>query len=158
MDDQLVQSINCKKRLPIEIIYMILKYLRQPQSAILLKDIASFSKTRTNITNIYYKKWIKIRKFIKGEDTNWLENDLILYANENTPTCEGLQPKFKEILGRFCNVKKIKSINFHQYACSNKLSAKTRANMLWGLLTPLERDEVIELKYDLKTNCYHSWS
>jgi hypothetical protein len=158
MDDQLVQTFNSQKGLPIEIIYMILKYLRQPQSAILLKDIASFSKTRTNITNIYYKKWIKIRKFIKGEDTNWLENDLILYANENTPTCEGLQPKFKEILGRFCNVKKIKSINFHKYACSNKLSAKTRSNMLWGLFTTAERDMFIELKYDDGANCYHSWS
>jgi hypothetical protein len=158
MDDQLVQAFNSQKGLPIEIIYMILKYLRQPQSAILLKDIASFSKTRTNITNIYYKKWIKIRKFIKGEDTNWLENDLILYANENAPICEGLQPKFKEILGRFCNVKKIKSINFHKYACSNKLAAKTRANMLWGLFTTAERDTFVELKYDDGTNCYHSWS
>ena len=158
MDDQLVQTFNSQKRLPMELIYIILRYLRFVQDPILLKDISSFSKTRINITNIYYKKWIVERKFIKGEDTNWLENDLILYANENAPICEGLQPKFKEILGRFCNVKKIKSINFHQYACSNKLAAKTRANMLWGLLTPLERDEVVELKYDLKTNCYHSWS
>ena len=144
MDDQLVQSINCKKRLPIEIIYMILKYLRQPQSAILLKDIASFSKTRTNITNIYYKKWIKIRKFIKGEDTNWLENDLILYANEYAPTFTGMQPKFKEIISRFGNINKAKNINFNKYACSNKLTAKTRANIFWGLFTPAERDEFIQ--------------
>jgi hypothetical protein len=150
MDDQLVQSINCQKSLPIEIIYMILKYLQQPQSAILLKDIYSFSKTRINITNIYYEKWIVEQKFKKGFDTRWLENDLILYANENDPTGEGLQPKFKEILGRFGNISKAKNINFHQYAYSNKLSAKTRANMLWGLLTPLERDEFT----DLKTNCY----
>jgi len=158
MDDQLVQTFNSQKRLPIELIYIILLYLRQPQSAILLKDISSFYRTMTTITNIYYEKWIVVRKFIKGEDTNWLENDLILYANENTPTCEGLQPKFKEILGRFCNVKKIKSINFHKYACSNKLSAKTRSNMLWGLFTTAERDMFIELKYDDGTNCYHLWS
>jgi len=156
MDDQLVQTFNSQKRLPIELIYIILLYLRQPQSAILLKDISSFSKTMTNITNIYYEKWIVVRKFIKGEDTNWLENDMILYANENAPTGIGLQPKFKEILGRFCNIKKIKRLNFYKYACSNKLSAKTRANMLWGLFTPGERDEFVELKYD-GTNCYHSW-
>jgi hypothetical protein len=157
MDDQLVQNINYKKQLPIELIYIILLYLRQPQSAILLKDITSFSKTRTNITNIYYKKWIVSRKFIKGEDINWLENDLILYANENAPTGVGLQPKFKEILGRFCNIKKASRLNFQKYACSNKLSAKTRANMLWGLFTSVERDEFVELKYD-GTNCYHLWS
>lgn len=157
MDDQLVQTFNSQKGLPIEIIYMILKYLRQPQPAILLKDISSFYRTMTNIINIYYKKWIKIRKFIKGEDTNWLENDMILYANENAPTGVGIQPKFKEILSRFCNIKKVSRLNFQKYACSNNLSAKTRANMLWGLFTVVERDEFVELKYD-GTNCYHSWS
>jgi hypothetical protein len=144
MDDQLVQTFNSQKRLPMELIYIILRYLRFVQDPILLKDISSFSKTRINITNIYYKKWIKIRKFIKGEDTNWLENDLILYANEYAPTFVGMQPKFKEILGRFGNISKAKNINFNKYACSNKLSAKTRANILWGLFTPVERNEFIQ--------------
>jgi hypothetical protein len=153
MDDQLVQAFNSQKRLPIELIYMILLYLRQPQSAILLKDISSFYRTMTTITNIYYEKWIVVRKFIKGEDTNWLENDMILYANENAPTGVGMQPKFKEILSRFCNIKKVSRLNFQKYAYSNNLSAKTRANMLWGLFTPGERDEFVELKYD-GTNCY----
>jgi hypothetical protein len=157
MDDQLVQAFNSQKRLPIELIYMILLYLRFVQDPILLKDISSFSKTMTNITNIYYEKWIIDRKFIKGEDTNWLENDMILYANENVPTGVGLQPKFKEILSRFCNIKKVSRLNFQKYAYSNKLPAKTRANMLWGLFTVVERNEFVELKYD-GTNCYHSWS
>ena len=142
MDDQLVQSINCKKRLPIEIIYMILKYLRQPQSAILLKDIASFSKTRTNITNIYYKKWIIEWQTKEGEDINWLENDLIMYANEYAPTGVSMQPKFKEILDRSYNVKNIMNV-FNNYAHSNNLTPKTRANILWGLFTPVEREEFI---------------
>jgi hypothetical protein len=98
MDDQLVQSFHCQKSLPIDIIYIILKYLRQPQSAILLKDIISFSKTISTITNIYYEKWIIVRQSKEGKDINWLENDLIYYANEYTPTGIGLQPKFKEIL------------------------------------------------------------
>lgn len=112
MDDQLVQSIYFQKGLPLEIIHVILKYLRQPQSAILLKDITSFSKTRIDITNIFYNKWIIERQSKEGEDINWLENDLILYANEYAPTLVGMQPKFKEILSRFCNVKKSKSIHF----------------------------------------------
>jgi len=147
MDYQLVESFHCQKGLPMEIIYMILKYLRQPQTAILLKDITSFSKTRTTITNKYYEKWIIKRRSKEGEDINWLENDLILYANEYAPTGVGLQPKFKEILGRFCNFKKIKNINFHNYANSNKLTAKTRANILWGLFTPVERNEFIHSCY-----------
>ena len=144
MDDQLVQSIYFQKGLPIEIIHMILKYLRQPQSAILLKDISHFCKTMTIITDNHYKKWIVVRESMRGEDINWLENDMILYANEYAPTGVGLQPKFKEILSRFCNVTKVKSINFHNYAYSNKLSPKTRLNILWGLFTIEERGEFIK--------------
>jgi hypothetical protein len=144
MDDQLVQSFNRQTRLPIEIIYMILIYLREPQSDILLKDILHFSKTMPIITNIYYDKWIVQRQSEKDEDINWLENDLILYANEYAPTRIGMQPKFKDILSRFCNLKKASQYIFNKYAYSNyKLSPKTRANMLWGLFTPVERDEFI---------------
>jgi hypothetical protein len=109
----------------------------------LLADISHFSKTMTIITNNYYKKWIVIRESIREEDINWLENDLILYANEYAPTRVGLQPKFKDILSRFCNLKKASQYIFNKYAYSNKLSPKTRANMLWGLFTPVERDEFI---------------
>jgi len=143
MDDQLVQSFNRQTRLPIEIIYIVLIYLREPQSAILLKDIFHFSKTMPIITNIYYDRWIVQQQFEEGEDINWLENDLILYANEYAPTLIGIQHKFKQILSRFSNVKKASKFNFHEYVNSNKLSAKTRANILWGLFTPVERDEFI---------------
>jgi hypothetical protein len=143
MDDQLVQNIYFQKGLPMELIYIILKYLREPQSAILLADIHNFSKTMINITNIYFEKWIVERQSKEGEDINWLENDLILYANEYSPTFVGMQPKFKEILSRFCNVKKASRYIFNKYAYSNKLSPKTRANILWGLFTPVERDEFI---------------
>ena len=143
MDDQLVQCFNRQTRLPIEIIYMILIYLREPQDAKLLADISHFSKTRINITNIYYDKWIIERQSEEGEDINWFENDIISYANQYAPTNIGLQPKFKKILSRFCNVTKVKSINFHIWTHSNKLSPKTRANILWGLFTIEERDEFI---------------
>jgi len=144
MDDQLVQSFNQQTRLPIEIIYIILVYLRQPQDPKLLADISHFYKTMHIITNIYYDKWIVQRQSEEGEDINWLENDLILYANEYAPTRVGMQPKFKEILSRFCNVKKASQYIFNKYAYSNyKLSPKNRATILWGLFTHVERDEFI---------------
>jgi hypothetical protein len=143
MDDQLVQNIYFQKRLPIEIIYIILIYLREPQDAKLLKDISHFSKTLTMITNIYYDKWIIKWQFKESEDINRLENDLILYANEYAPTGYGMQPKFNKILSRFCNIKKTRYI-FNNYAYSNNLTAKTRANILWGLFTVEERDEFIK--------------
>jgi hypothetical protein len=147
MDDQLVQGIYFQKGLPMEIIHIILVYLRQPQSAILLKDIHNFSSTMPIITNKYYRKWIIEWQSKEGEDINWLENDLILYANEYAPTLVGMQPKFKEILGRFGNVKKASQYIFNNYAYSNNLTAKTRANILWCLFTPAERDEFIQSCY-----------
>ncbi len=144
MDDKLVQNIHKQKKLPIEIIYIILLYSRQPQSAILLEDISSFFKTIPIITNKYYKKWIIEWQSKEGEDINWLENDLILYANEYAPTGEGIKPKFKEILNRLSNVKNRMNI-FYNYAYSKNFTPKTRANILWGLFTPVERDEFIEI-------------
>jgi hypothetical protein len=144
MDDQLVQDIYFQKGLPIEIIRIMLKYLEQPQDPVLLADIRSFSKTMTIVTKIYYDKWIVKRQSKEGEDINWLENNMILYANEDTPTGIGMQPKFKAILSRLCNLEKIINNNFNNYAYSNKLTAKTRANILWGLFTPAERDEFIQ--------------
>jgi hypothetical protein len=89
----------------MEIIYIILVYLREPQDAKLLEDILHFSKTISDITNKYFEKWIIIRQSEKDEDINWLENDIILYANENVSTGVSLKPKFKEIINRLCIVK-----------------------------------------------------
>jgi hypothetical protein len=142
MDDKLVQDFNKQKKLPIEIIYIILLYLRQPQSDNLLADIPHFYKTISIITNKYYKKWILEWQSKEGEDINWLENDLILYANEYAPTGVGMMPKFKEILSRLSNVKNRMNI-FYNYAHSKNFTPKTRANILWGIFTPVERDEFI---------------
>jgi hypothetical protein len=144
MDDQLVQSIYFQKKIPIEIIHMILIYLRQPQDPKLLADIFHFYKTMTIITNNHYKKWIVVRESMRGEDINWLENDLILYANQYSPTCIGIQSKFKEIISRSYMVKKTSEFTFEKYIKSNKISPKTRLNILWGLFTPVERDEFMK--------------
>lgn len=148
MDDQLVQSIYFQKGLPIEIIYIILVYLREPQDTKLLEDILHFSKTICDITNKYFEKWIIERQSEKDEDINWLENDLILYANENAPIGYidvSLKPKFKEIINRLYTVKNVRNrMNiFYNYAFSNKISPKTKVNILWGLFRPEERDEFI---------------
>ena len=146
MDDQLVQSFNSQKGLPIELLYIILEYLRQPQDPILLADISNFSRTWAIITNAYYLKWIIYKHHEIGDDFNWLENDFILYANENSPTGEGIKPKFKAIIYRTCNINNVSRIQFNTYAFYNKLSSKCRAFMLWGLFTPAERDEFVRLR------------
>jgi hypothetical protein len=156
MDYQLLQNINEQKALPIEIIHIILVYLRNPQDPQLLEDISSFSRTMTNITKIHYDKWITKLKYKPGIDIMWLENNVLLYANDQVPTRFEIQPKFKEIIARFININKDKykdkykdkdkdNKNFQNYVYSNKISLKTRVNILWGLFTVKERDDFIQI-------------
>ena len=138
MNDKLVQSINIK--LPIELIHIILKYMEQPQGPALLADIPSFFKTRVYVSNAYL-----IIAFEQpfGDDTDWLENDIVRYANNYIPTMLGIQPKFKEILLRFCNISKVKHLDLHTFMNNHKISSKTKINLMWGLFNPAERDEFI---------------
>ena len=142
MNDKLVQSINIK--LPIEIIHIILKYMEQPQESALMEDISSFFKTRVYVSNAYYNKWIIGPEGPLGEDTDWLENDIIRYANNYVPTMLGIQPKFKEILLRFCKFIKVEHLNLQKFIKNNNIiSSKTKINLLWGLFTSVERNEFI---------------
>jgi hypothetical protein len=38
---------------------------------------------------------------------------------------------------------------FYNYAFSNKISPKTKVNILWGLFRPEERDEFIGINMDI---------
>ena len=129
------------KILPIDLVYMILNYICYPQPKALTEDIVSYVSTHQTACKIYYNKWVIEMGNPVGEDSNWLENDLILYANDGVPTMLGVQPKCREILDRFCNYGRTYKLDFYVFAMSNKLTAKTRANMLLGLLTKEERDE-----------------
>jgi hypothetical protein len=142
MDDKCVQRFHKETHLPIEIIYMILAYVCEPQSPNLLEDISSFSQTMAVVSDFYYNKWVIKLHYKKGIDICWLENDMILYANEDVQPNVGMQPKFNNILGRLFSVKNIGLI-FNKYA--NNLTPKTRARILWGLLTVSERGDFIKV-------------
>jgi len=116
--------------------------MEQPQPPLLVADILSFLKTKTYVSNSYYNKWIIGFDGPSGEDTDWLENDIIRYANNYIPTMLGIQPKFKNILLRFCKFIKVGHLHVHTFINKNNAS-KTKINMLWGLLTPTERGEFI---------------
>ena len=129
------------KILPIDLVYMILNYICYPQPKALTEDIVSYVSTHQMACKMYYNKWVIEMGNPVGEDSNWLENDLILYANEGVPTMLGVQPKCREILDRFCKYGRAYKLDFHAFVMTNKLSAKTRANLWLGLLTKREREE-----------------
>ena len=155
MDDQLVHSFSRQKRLPGELIYIILSYMRLSQDPILLTDITNYCRTWSAISNEYYRKCviyygkITVKNKVIGKNKIWLDTDLILYANNNIPIFRQMQPELKEILNRAFNVKR--EIRLHLFNTS-RCSLPSRPAILWGLLTPLERDAfIIQM---VKINCY----
>ena len=146
MDDQLVHSFSRQKRLPVELIYIILSYMRLSQDPILLTDITNYCRTWSAISNEYYRKCviyygkITVKNKVIGKNKIWLDTDLILYANNNIPIFRQMQPEFKEILNRAFNVKNELRLQLFN---NSRCSSPSRPAILWGLLTPLERDAFI---------------
>jgi hypothetical protein len=141
-----VQDLHCKKGLPMELIQIILRYTWEPQPKILLEDIKSYTISMKQILEQYYKYW---QIFEPGENhLNWLENDMIRYANADRPTNLGPHPKMQDILGRlFC-----KKINWFLY--NSKMGPKSVANMFWGLFTIEERNEFVQNQFSMAYNLY----
>ena len=137
MDQSIIQDLHCKKGLPMELIHIILRYTYCPQPQILLDDIISFTRILPIILKAYYIYWNVLEP---GEYINWLENDIVRYANSGRPTNLGPHPKMQDILGRSFMHLKLKGLPIY----NNKiLHPKTSINIFWGLFTVKERDELI---------------
>lgn len=137
MDQSIIQDLHCKKGLPMELIHIILRYTYCPQPQILLDDIISFTRILPIIVKAYYIYWNVLEP---GEYINWLENDIVRYANSGRPTNLGPHPKMQDILGRSFMHLKLKGLPIY----NNKiLHPKTSINIFWGLFTVKERDELI---------------
>ena len=137
MDQLLVQDLQCKKGLPIELVQIILRYTYCPQPSNLLDDIKSFTGILPIIIKAYYIYWNVLEP---GEYINWLENDIIRYANSDRPTNLGPHPKMQDIIGRSFMHLKLKGLPIYN---NKRLHPKTIANIFWGLFTVKERQEFI---------------
>jgi hypothetical protein len=138
--DLVVQDLHYKKGLPMELIQIILRYTWEPQSKLLLEDIKSYISSMKQILEQYYTYW---QLFEPGENhLNWLENDMIRYANAEQPTNQGPHPKMRDIIGRlFC-----KKPNWFLY--NSKMGSKAIANMFWGLFTIEERIKFVQTSFN----------
>ena len=138
MDQLLVQDFCSEKGLPMGIIQIILQYTYCPQPSKLLGDVKNYSISLNEITEKYYNYFNEIEP---GEHLNWLENNLIRYANNNRPTNLGPHIKIQDILDRsFMNLK-LKMLPIYN---NHTLNIKTIINIFWGLLTIKERNEFLE--------------
>ena len=143
MNCQLVESIYNQKKIPIEIIHIILKYLRQPQPDYLTKDIKNYTESYKIVLNAYENILTHGRHLFLSYIER-IENDLLMFGNNYRLICLGIQPKLHDIFMRYCNINnRVKNIDFYTFLYSNNYKKKSRINMLWGLFTVSERTEFI---------------
>ena len=139
MDQSIIQDLHCKKGLPLELIQIILRYTYCPQPSNLLDDIKSFTEILPIIIKAYYIYWNVIEP---DEYINWLENDIIRYANAERPTNLGPHPKMQRIIERSFMHLKLKGLPIYNNK-RKRLQVKTIINIFWGLFTVEERQEFI---------------
>ena len=133
---------NLIQKLPIDIIEKIIPYTYNLQDNTLLDDIVNYKTTRTRIDEIYYNCWIILVESEEPNDKYWLINDIFAYANDYKPTMNGYVEKFYKIFYRNPYLRNIKEVN--RYV--EKIEKKTviaQINIFWGLLTPIERNDII---------------
>ena len=135
MDQTIVQDLHCKKGLPLELVQIILQYTYCPQPQILLDDIASYTNSLPIILKAYYIYWNVVEP---DEYINWLENDIIRYANL------GPHPKMQDIIGRSFMHLKLKGLPIYN---NKRLQPKTIINIFWGLFTVEERNDFILTRF-----------
>lgn len=142
MDWLIVQDLNKKSGLPIELIQIILRYTYSPQPNNLLVDIQNYSSSLIKAKDQYFDYWYTIED---GDHLSWLENDIILYANANRPTNLGSHLKMQDIINRSFMSKKLKAKPIYN---NYKLNVRTVINIFWGLFTITERNDFILNKFN----------
>lgn len=131
------------KKLPEDIINLIIPYTYSLQSKELIDDIQTYFSKKKIISRIYSRWWFDSEE--ENADKNWLHNDLISFANDYYATMFGFKESFYNIFSRNIMLKKdkYKVISFIVHLENEKV--EKQINIYWGLFTPEEREEFIEI-------------
>lgn len=163
------------KLLPQNIKDHILSYHCRPQPNYLLLDIQSFVDSKKELERIYYDYFqnYMIEFNLPLEDKYWIINDLIRFLNQNVPTMICYHDLFYEVFERniyLFTKKKTSLINrlssciISQHQIKRKIIDRyikilddkdimTQINLYWGVMTPQERNDMVELSF-LNKNGY----
>ena len=129
------------RNLPMDIINYIIPYTYQPQNKVLMTDVAQYYKSKQIVKAYYYNIW-SCYTYINNEsvDEDWLSNDLWLYIQSGTPIMRGYHDNTYKIFLRNPRLKTKDDI--HKYISKiNAFKPMNVINVLWGLLTPYERED-----------------
>ena len=137
MDQSIIQDFYYVKGLPMELINIILRYTYRLQQPNLLEDVRHYLISLLEIKDIYYNHWYAVEP---GEHLNWLENDVIRYANNNRVINLGPHIKMQDILSRSFMYNKLIALPIYN---NYTINVNTAINIYWGLFTVAERKEFI---------------
>jgi len=138
-------KIGCLiNRLPHDIINHIIPYTYNLQRKSLLEDIKNYKKIKISLLKIYYYLWIEwVGSNEQDDDKYWLINDLIAYSNDYKATMNGYVDKFYDVWGRNIFLKTREEIDIYFFKTERK-NVSTQINIVLGLLTPTERNEILD--------------
>ena len=135
------------KRLPIELVQIILSYSYKCQPAEICEDIHSFFKTKQEICDTFYLRYKDILIHEERADINWLTSDVMTYMNRNHASFHGYQEKFYEITTRHFQLKNKDRATIHRiFSNLYKKPIFSQFHILWGLLLPDEREHFIQIQ------------
>jgi len=121
--------------LPLDIIHMIIPYTYNLQDKTILEDIQNYQDSKVQIKKLYYKSWMSYVNSIVPEDKEWILQNLFRYANNyDLPTADFYKIFLKSNL----------CIATRPNANLSRLPVDSQINIYWGLLTPTQRNQMIE--------------
>jgi hypothetical protein len=131
------------KKLPLDIVLRIIPYTYNVQNNNLLNDIYNYTETKITLLALYHQCWIIERQMSDPEeDKNWLINDIFAYANNYNASMYGYIDKFYNIFKRNIFLRTKEQIDKYVDKLEQK-EVMTQINIFLGLLTPLDRVEII---------------
>lgn len=131
-------------KLPNEIIEIIRRLTYKLQSPILLNDISNFINSKTFALCLYKNLFIIEFRDNNTADYDWFLNDICIYYNDDCPTNRGFVDKHINLLNRnFMTPSKKQAIKYTHSIY--KKSVYSQINILWGLLKPDERSEMLNI-------------
>jgi len=135
------------KRLPLEIVRMIIPYTYSPQPKEIIQDIHSYFETKKTICDMFYLRYVDILTHETHADMNWLVNDILCFMNSHRASFHKFADQLYEICSRNymlrnvdpCIIRKIINNSY-----SKDIHFQFR--IYWGLLLPEEREQFIRIQ------------
>lgn len=134
------------EKLPRDVIFHIISYTYNLQEQSLLHDIRHYEHSKKLLLVMYHNYWIVgLESLDADDDKNWLINDIFAYANTYKATMNGYVDNFYDIFKRNVRLQTKNDVDNYVRLLGKK-NVLTQINIFLGLLTPPERDDIIQFQ------------